>query len=408
MSRPRNETPSLRWFAAKKQWCIYLNRNRRLLGPDKKAAEAERLRLIKHQLAVPLQDQKHSSANTGSVTLAEACDRYSEFAMRHYTGADRHRIRTAMLAAVADSRRANTPIEQFDRTSLLETRDELLARTPGLSRRYINHLIGAIKTAVTWMVDRRLAPASVLHEVRTVRRLEYMRGGVERPDVPPVDPSVVERTLPFCPASVQVMVRLQQLTGMRPGELVIMRRQDVSTSPAQKLSAPCLDRPVSAVEVSGATIWMYAPPKHKNLWRGKSRVIAIGPEAQKVLAPLLMATAPEEYVFRPIDAMRGARGKNMIRLGKRYLVRSYNEAIARSVRRANRKLRDEGRLLFVEEVVPKWFVYQLRHSLATDAADRLDAESAAILLGHSASRRALDSYVADLLKRSAEAAAKVG
>jgi len=409
MPRPRSQTPPLRWFEAKQQYCIYLNRKRRLLGTDKKAAEAERLRLIGQQLARPKSSTVPSFS--GELSVIEAFERYRAYAEKRYADSRaRHRIRQAIGAAIADDKRAAMPISQFDRAVLLEIRDELTARQPALSRRYINNLATAVKTAISWMVDRRIAPPAVLYEVRALKQLIYLECGAdaERPKVQSVDPAIVARTLPFCPPTVQAMVRLQQLTGMRPGELVIMRRCDVSTSPTQRVDVPCLDATVAAEEIDGVLIWRYAPSQHKGIWRGKYRVIPIGPEAQAVLAPFLLRREPDEYVFQPMESMKGERGKNMIRVGQRYKVRSYYEAIDRAVARHNRKLRDSGRLLFFAEILPNWFPYRLRHSLGTAAAGKIDSDAAGLLLGHSPGSRALNIYVEDSLRKAAEAARKIG
>jgi hypothetical protein len=71
---------------------------------------------------------------------------------------------------------------------------------------------------------------------------------------------------------------------------------------------------------------------------------------------------------------------------------SYYEAIRRAVARHNCKVRRDGKLLIPSELLPRWHPNQLRHALATDAADKLDADSAGLLLGHR-TRRAADTYV---------------
>jgi hypothetical protein len=49
------------------------------------------------------------------------------------------------------------------------------------------------------------------------------------------------------------MVEFQRLTGCRPGEACVVRREDIDT---------------------GGTVWLYKPKHHKTAWRGKSRVIS--------------------------------------------------------------------------------------------------------------------------------------
>ena len=68
--------------------------------------------------------------------------------------------------------------------------------------------------------------------------------------------------LPLLPEPVAAMVELQLLTGMRPGEVVLMRMSDVDRS---------------------GDVWLYTPEEHKNAWRGKERKVYLGPKAQEIL-----------------------------------------------------------------------------------------------------------------------------
>jgi integrase len=81
------------------------------------------------------------------------------------------------------------------------------------------------------------------------------------------------------------MVRLQRLTGCRPGEVCILRPADVDTT--------------------GET-WLFRPFRHKTAHRGKERVIPLGPKAQDVLRPYLLRPA-DAYCFSPMDGERKRR-----------------------------------------------------------------------------------------------------
>ena len=95
--------------------------------------------------------------------------------------------------------------------------------------------------------------------------------------VPVVD---VEATLVHLPEVVADMVRVQMLTGMRSGELVIMRPCDIDRT----------DK-----------VWRYTPQRHKTQHYGKTRVVAIGPQAQGVLLKYL-ARDEQMFLFRPVDS----------------------------------------------------------------------------------------------------------
>ena len=64
------------------------------------------------------------------------------------------------------------------------------------------------------------------------------------------------------------MIELQLLTGMRPGEVTIMRGCDIDMT---------------------GTVWTYRPERHKTQRFGHARVIDFGPRAQEVVKPFLGA-----------------------------------------------------------------------------------------------------------------------
>jgi integrase len=98
----------------------------------------------------------------------------------------------------------------------------------------------------------------------------------------------VDATLPFVLPPVRAMIELQRVTGMRPGEVCAMRPCDLDTA--------------------GAT-WLYRPPAHKMAYRGKPRVVALGPRAQAIVKPFLPMKV-DDYLFSParaIEEQRAAR-----------------------------------------------------------------------------------------------------
>jgi integrase len=77
------------------------------------------------------------------------------------------------------------------------------------------------------------------------------------------------------------MIQLQRLSGMRPGEVCIIRTCDLDTS--------------------GRT-WIYTPETHKTEHHDKERPIYLGPHAQDVLRPWLR-TELTAYLFSPKEVM---------------------------------------------------------------------------------------------------------
>ncbi len=82
----------------------------------------------------------------------------------------------------------------------------------------------------------------------------------------PVSSEIVEKTVPYLRPIVRDMVRLQLLTGMRPGEICKLRPCDIDRS---------------------SDIWEYKPRSHKTEHHGRSRIVFMGPEAQALLTPYL-------------------------------------------------------------------------------------------------------------------------
>lgn len=96
----------------------------------------------------------------------------------------------------------------------------------------------------------------------------------------PVPDIFVRKVISKVSPQVAAMIQLQELTGMRPGEVTAMRTCDLTTS--------------------GRT-WEYRPASHKTTHHGHDRVIYIGPKAKRVLKPWL-CTNLQEYLFSPADA----------------------------------------------------------------------------------------------------------
>lgn len=238
---------------------------------------------------------------------------------------------------------------------------------PALSRGVINHRVARIVRVYKWAVAEELVPADVHQALRCVRGLE--RGRTDARETAPVLPvalDLVEQTLPLLLPPVRAMIRLQVLTGARPGEACAMRGCDID------MTGP---------------VWLYRPPAHKTGHRGKARVIALGPRAQDVVKPFLKLDA-QAYLFSPREAMEQKRAllrharrskvqpsqlcrrrrKPKKQPGERYSTQSYGRAVATACKKAG---------------LPHWHPHQLRHSYATEVRRRFGLEAAQVSLGHS-------------------------
>jgi integrase len=268
----------------------------------------------------------------------------------------------------------------------------------GHSRRYVNENVHRIRKVFRWAASEQMIPSSVPQDLATVDGLRKGHSQArETAPVTPVDDKTVDATLPHLPKVVADMVRLQRLTGARPGEICSMRPVDV-------------DR-------TGET-WKYVPAEHKTEHHGNQRVIFIGPKAQAILLPYLLRDA-EASCFSPADSEKNRRAEVHTRRvtpmscgnvpktdwrrkrnrapGGCYTNDSYRRAIARGCELAfgmPKELRKIDKDLPAEEQADLkrqaaawraenvWFPHQLRHSAATNIRHRFGLEAAQAALGH--------------------------
>ena len=93
---------------------------------------------------------------------------------------------------------------------------------------------------------------------------------------------------PYVSRQVWAMIELQRLTGMRPGEVVLMRTSDLDM---------------------GRDVWVYSPGRHKTEHHGKTREVFIGPRGQEVLRAWLRAER-EAYLFSPLGCDARSPGRD--------------------------------------------------------------------------------------------------
>ncbi|MDR1960297.1 MAG: site-specific integrase [Planctomycetaceae bacterium] len=276
------------------------------------------------------------------------------------------------------------PADDFDILSLETLRKQLIhsRKTPHsetqrpdtekkpLSRKYVNQYIGNIRHIFKWGVSRKLVHSSTYYELMSLEALkEWRSDALELPDVRSVDDEVVEKTLPFLPSPVAAMVRLQRLTGMRPGEVRLMRACDINTKTDE---------------------WEYIPGEHKTEHHENCpRLIVLGPKAQTILMPYLIdnAETPEKRLFSPRESVAEMRARrraarktkvqpsqiNRKKENPRCVVKEFYDkrAYLRAIERASEKAG-----------VPHWFPNQLRHTALTAIRAKEGAEAAQVVASH--------------------------
>ena len=275
-----------------------------------------------------------------------------------------------------------TPAGDFGPIALKAVRDLMIhgydhpkyGAQPALARGVINQRIKRVRRLFRWAVEHKLLSATVLHALQAVPGLKFGRSDArETEPVRPVSRAVVEDTLPLLRPMQADMVRLQLETGMRPGELVIMR--------------PC------HIDMSGP-VWLFSPSQHKTMRHGHARIIPIGPKGQEIIRRYLTTDiqaclfSPRENMAERARTMRLHRKTRVQpsqqnrkkkhpkrRLRDSYTVEQYRRAIAEAIERHNRDKPEA-------EHIAHWFPHQLRHLRALELKREAGLDVARAVLGH--------------------------
>lgn len=263
------------------------------------------------------------------------------------------------------------PVAEFGPKALKLVREAMIAKD--WSRTYTNKQVNRLKRMFRWAAEEELVPAEVAARVWAVKAIRRGEPGIRETEaVEPVKADQIAAVLPHVSAQVRTMVELQQLTGMRPGEVVIMRGRDIDRT---------------------GPVWTYRPHFHKNDHRGQGRLVFLGPKCQELLAPwLAAAVTPESYLFSPRDA---EEARNRARSGRRATPAWPSHMQRNATKRKNgggkRPRGDHYRptsyCRAVQDAcekagIPTWSPNQLRHAAATEIRREHGIEMARILLGH--------------------------
>jgi integrase len=389
-----HKLPSYRLHKPSGQAIVSLSGRSIYLGThDTKASRTEYDRVVAEWLANGRRTVIPSAIDTGGPTVSELILDYWSFAKGHYRRDGRE---TRELDNIRDALRpvrelyGHTLASQFGPLALKAVRQTLIGF--GLARSTINFRVSKIRRAFKWAAENELLSPEVYRGLMTVAGLRHGRDGVR--DTEPVKTVLaahVAAVLPHVSKPVRAMIELQELTGMRPGEVASMRGVDIDTS---------------------GDIWVYRPASHKTQGHGHERLILLGPLSQAVLTPWLVADRGA-FLFSPAAAVAarnaerrrnrktpltpsqaGRRPKKNPKRSPRsqYDKNAYGQAIARACEKAG---------------VPHWHPNQLRHNAATRIRQKYGIEAARQVLGHR-SAAVTEVYAEADLKRVVDIMAEIG
>ncbi|MFO0891083.1 MAG: site-specific integrase [Isosphaeraceae bacterium] len=372
MPTKRTRVPSYRHHRARNLAVVTLAGKDFYLGRyDSPESHAEYRRLIAEYLA-----HGHVRPNEPdplTPTICELIEPYLDHCERYYVKNGRATSQVAIIKLalrVLREHYGHTPADEFGPLALQAVRNQYVEQ--GLSRSEVNRRVSLVKQFFAWATANEMIPPKVFQALQAVRGLRKGRTeAYETERVRPVPDAWVKAVLSHVAPQVAVMIELQRLTGMRPNKVVALRTRDLSTTGA---------------------VWEYTPSSHKTEHHGKSRTIMLGPRAQGLLRPWLR-TNLDEYLFRPdeaerarVEALRASRkskvwpsnskvqaakrqARKRRKLGERYTVSTYRQAIHRGSRRAG---------------TGPWNPNQIRHLAATRLRRELgDVDAVRSILGHS-------------------------
>ena len=300
-----------------------------------------------------------------------------------------------------------TPAASFGPLSLEKCQAEMVRH--GLARKHINRRVGRIRQVFKWAVAREMIPPSVFEGLRAVAGLKRGRSSAkELPSVKPVSEDHVKAVIVRANRFIGAMLELQMLTGMRSGEMVIMRTADINRS---------------------GSVWTYRPTKHKTEHHGHDRIVYLGVKARAVIAPFLRMD-PTAYIFSPADAeaerleARAAARRTPLSCGNRpgtnrkarrsrplglcYTTESYCRAVASLCDKTfppPAGLTDEALKAWRAE--HRFHPHQLRHTAATRFRRESGIETARVLLGQK-SVQAAEIYAEQDMERARDFAGRAG
>jgi integrase len=383
--KPRDQDVLFLRDASGKRRMVYLGKHG---SPE--AARRYREVLSAHLAGQPLPAASSDSTASFWPTIAQLVAGFLVHADRYYRDAEGRisrevtNYRLALRFLLRFHR--DTPTDRFSVTDLSRIRDAIVdeefgqridARgrpVPGTGKRrcrnYVNACVRRIKQVLRWGTTQRLVPGGVWHELSALSGLTIGRSGVrESKPVEAVPWSLVEATLPHLTPTVRAAVLVQWHSGMRAAEVLAMTRRQLDTSGPQ---------------------WIYRPVRHKGSWKGRERIVALGPNAQEALRPFVTLD-PDAAIFSPStswDEFRDEKRRKRRTAPTRQMqqrdaraaepefcdffdVSTYRRAIHRACDRAE---------------VPRWSPHRLRHAAGTRLVLKEGIEAARAALGHADAR----------------------
>jgi integrase len=365
---------------------------------NSRESKAEYARIVGELAVTPVIDAVVNKS-TG-ITVNEILIGFWRYAETYYGKESSERETYRLVIRTVRESYGSTIASDFGPLALKAVRQRFIDSK--LTRGEVNRRTQKVVRIFHWAASDQLVPADVFTALKTVEGLRAGRSPApDRPRKPIPKLSDIEAVFRHLHPTVIRMVKVQLLTGCRPGELCQLRPTDIDQS---------------------GPVWQFTPATHKNAYRGQSRSIMIGPKAQAELLPLTPRD-PQSHYFRPkshLEARRAARKTplypshirhmekkrktNPLRApGDSYTTASYGDVVRRAIVKENARreaLAGPGQFDRLD-----WHVHQLRHLAASMIRAEFGIENARAVLGHSAASMT-DHYSRSANDQLAEAVAR--
>lgn len=311
-----------------------------------------------------------------AITVHQLCDKYAEYSKEYYRRPDGTPTSTAAANAIHvrlfRELFGDRYIAELEHHDMLTLRDALI--DSGISRTTVNERMATVKRMITWALDEDLIYAQTKAELTQVSTLKRNRSRARETDpVTAVVQEYVDAVIAAVPECLGHMIRVNELTGMRPEEICSMRWADIERRD---------------------DVWIYRPQHWKTEHLGQPRAVVIGPRAINLI---VQHEGESDYVFsaavanmqylKKIRELRKSKVQpsqvdrsidNPLRIkGDHYTVDSYRRAVTR-------KCASLG--------IPEWTPNQLRHNCATNIRRAFGIDAAGAVLGHSLGMRITNRY----------------
>jgi integrase len=325
-------------------------------SPESRAAYCELIRKLSGQPAIDGSGALPENPPPGEGTVAQLVALWHAHASREHTPEECRSYRYSLIPVVRLY--GDSLVEQFDALALRRVQQQM-AET--LCRNQVNRRIVRIRTVWRWAEMEKLAAPGSWAALRAVPPLTRPRPGLkESQKVRPVEWWRLARTA-YLGASpgLRLLILLGWWTGARPSELASLRAEWIDTS---------------------SDVWTASLERHKTAWRGHTRTLHFGPQAQELLAPRL-AELGGAGVLCP-----DGRGNHFSRRG-------LLQAVVRACDRAG---------------VTRWHCYQWRHACKQRLVRLVGLDATRSLLGQR-SLSSTEQYAAGVDAQAAtESARKAG